>query len=274
MRPRSRFGCALLVVFVTASLAWAQEEKQPPYTEQKAELGFVLTTGNARAQSLSALYDFKRVLTFGEFRLDGSAIRNETRDRVLVGVDVFNQPIFVEEKHVAAEAYGVNAKYRHNLGARLFAYGLGGWARIIQSGLDDRWRAGAGLGFKVIEPQPHKLDFELGAEFTDERYVDGSRADFASLRAFADYDFALSEHSLFSSDLEVLENLDETEDLRLNWISSITAAMTSRVALKVSYLLLFDNQPAILVVAPGPPPVLDEREELDQVFTTSLVVNW
>lgn len=235
MNPWSGNGFALpLALLLAASPAFAQEVRQPPYTEQKAELGFILTAGNARAQSLSALYDFKRVLTFGELRFDASAIRNETRERVFVGVDAFNQPIFVEEKHVAAEAYSANAKYRHNLGARLFAYGLGGWARILQSGLDDRWRAGAGLGLKVIEPQPHKLDFELGAEFTDERYLDGSSADYASLRAFADYDFALSEHALFSSDLELLENLDETEDFRVNWNNSITASMTNRVALKAS----------------------------------------
>jgi len=261
-------------VLLLAAPTLAQEEKTPPYTEQKADLGYTLTSGNARAQTLSALYDYKHAFTFGELVFNASALRSETSDRVLVGVDAANQPIFVENENVAAEAYGVGAKYRHDLGPRLFAYGLGAWARILQAGLDDRWRGGGGLGVKLIAPQPHQLDVEVGAEYTDERYVDGSTASFASLRAFAGYDFALSDHSGFSSDLEFLENLDDTDDYRFNWTSSITASMMSNLALKLSYLVLFDNRPAVLVVSPGPPPVLDEREELDQIFTTSLVVNW
>lgn len=257
-----------------AAPARAQEKKTPPYTEQKADLGYTLTSGNARAQTLSALYDFKHAFTTGELTFFATALRSETVDRVFTGVDASNQPIFVETENVAAEAYAVGAKYRRDLGDRLFAYGLGGWARILQAGLDDRWRGGGGLGIKLIAPQPHKLDFELGAEYTDERYIDGGTASFASLRAFVDYDYALSEHSLFSSDFEFLENLDDTEDYRFNWVTSLTASMMTHLALKVSYIVLFDHQPAVLVVAPGPPPVLDEREETDQVFTTSLVVNW
>jgi putative salt-induced outer membrane protein YdiY len=268
----STVAVASLVLWITP--ATAQEEKTPPYTEQKADLGYTFTSGNARAQTLSALYDYKHAFTFGELSFNASALRSETRDRVFVGVDASNQPIFVETENIAAEAYGVGAKYRHDLGPRLFAYGLGTWARVLQAGLDDRWRGGGGVGMKVIQPQPHKLDVEIGAEYTDESYVDGGSASFASLRAFTDYDFAISDHSSFSSDLEFLENLDDTDDYRFNWVNSITASMTNNLALKLSYVLLFDNRPAVLTVSPGPPPVLDEREELDQIFTTSLVVNW
>jgi putative salt-induced outer membrane protein YdiY len=273
MPNRATIAAACLALILAAP-ALAQDDKQPPYTTQKAELGFTHTAGNARAQSLSALYEFKRVLTRGEFRLDATALYSETRDRIFAGVDSANEPIFIERDNVAAEAYAIGAKYRHDLGPRFFLYGLAGWARILQSGLDDRWRGGGGAGVKLIQPKPHKLDFELGAEYTDETYLDGSTASFASLRAFTDYDYTFSENASFSSDLEFLENLDDTDDFRFNWLSSITASITSRVALKLSYLVLFDNQPAVLMVAPGPPPVLDERKEMDQIFTTSLVVNW
>jgi len=274
MRPWLSTAAVVLTLVLHAAPAMAQEEKTPPYTEQKADLGYTLTSGNARAQTLSARYDYTHAFVAGELTAYASALRSETRDRVFTGVDASNNPIFLETDNVAAEAYGVGAKYRHDLGPRLFAYGLGAWARILQAGLDDRWRGGGGLGVKLIAPQPHKLDVEVGAEYTDERYIDGNTASFASLRAFADYDFAFSDHSSFSSDLEFLENLDDTDDYRFNWNSSITASMTNNLALKLSYIVLFDNRPAVLVVSPGPPPVRDEREELDQIFVTSLVVNW
>jgi putative salt-induced outer membrane protein YdiY len=271
MRPSRWIAVIALLAAVPAS---AQEEKTPPYTEQKADLGYTFTSGNARAQTFSATYDFKHVLTVGEFVFNAAALRSETEERVFVGVDASNNPIFVETENVAAESYGIGAKYRHDLGPRFFAYGLAAWARILQAGLDDRWRGGGGFGVKLVQPQPHKLDFEIGAEYTDEAYIDGSSASFASLRAFADYDYAISDHSTFSSDLEFLENLDDTDDYRLNWTTSLTANIVGNVALKLSYLVLFDNRPAVLTVDPGPPAVLDEREELDQVFTTSVVVNW
>ena len=273
MRPWLSIFAALCGLLLAAPAA-PQEKKTPPYTEQKADLGFTLTSGNARAETFSAVYDYKHAFTTGELTFNASAIRSETQDRVFTGVDAANQPIFVETENVAAEAYGVGTKYRRDLGPRLFAYGLGAWARILQAGLDDRWRGGGGFGWKLLQPQPHTLDFELGAEYTDETYVDGSGASFASLRAFTDYEYAISEHSSFSSELEFLENLDDTEDYRFNWNNSVTASLASHLALKVGYLLLFDHRPAVLTLAPGPPPVLDEREELDQVFTTSLVVNW
>jgi putative salt-induced outer membrane protein YdiY len=213
-------------------------------------------------------------MTTGEFHVDANAIRNETTDRIFVGVDGNNQPIFDEQTNVAAEAYGASAKYRHNLVSRYFAYGLGAWARILQAGIDDRWRGGGGFGAKLIEPQPHKLDVELGLEYNDESYVDGSSANFASLRAFVDYDYAISEHSTFSSDVELLQSLEDSDDLRINWPTSITASVSSKIALKLTYLVLYDHQPASLVVAPGPPPVLDVRKEFDGIFTTSIVVNW
>src|SRR5215510_1784631 len=130
--PPWRWLLAAVAPLLLVAPAVAQERKTPPYTEQKADLGYTLTSGNAKAQTLSALYDYKHAFTNGELLFNASAIRSETVDRVLTGVDAANQPIYVENTNVAAEAYGVGTKYRRDLGPRFFAYGLGAWARILQ----------------------------------------------------------------------------------------------------------------------------------------------
>ena len=73
-------------------------------------------------------------------------------------------------------------------------------------------------------------------------------------------------------------NLDETSDFRADMINALSVAMSGRMSLKVSLRLLFDNEPAIELLdasAFKPGGVIPvELEELDSIFTVSLVVDF
>ena len=75
-------------------------------------------------------------------------------------------------------------------------------------------------------------------------------------------------------------NLDDTEDWRANWINSVTATLTERIALKFGYAMMYDDQPVVVLVAPdddapiGTPDAPYVFDELDTILTASVVINF
>ena len=97
---------------------------------------------------------------------------------------------------------------------------------------------------------------------------------------FGGYLLKFGGKSEFSSELEVLFNFDESDDWRVNFVNSVTTTMTDVLALKVSYAMLYDNQPVLVFVSPdadapaGTPDAPFEFDELDTILTASLVINF
>jgi putative salt-induced outer membrane protein len=271
----TRFAAVLgiaLALVGTASAHDPTQEAPKKNWSNKTELGLTTTTGNSETLNVSFANEYKRLWTHSELIFDASALRNETTrvDRQAVG----GQLVVTETDEVSAESYLLGAKYRHDITERLMWYVNGSWTRILQAGVDNRYRAGAGLGYAFIKGGAHTLVGELGGDYTDEEFVDGATDSFANARAFLGYDWAIGPSSALSSDLEGLQNLDESDDWRVNWISSITSSLSTRVALKVSYTVLYDNQPVVQVLDVGPPPVAFEFDKTDTILTASVVLNF
>ena len=269
-----RFGVALGLALVMAGTSSAHDPAPPPEKNwsNKTEFGLTTTTGNSETLNVSFANEYKRLWERSELIVDAAALRSETTsvERTAVGGAL----VVTETDEVSAESYLLGAKYRHDITERLMWYVNGSWTRILQAGVDNRYRTGAGLGYAFLQGGPHTLVGELGGDYTDEEFVDGASDSFANARAFLGYDWAISPNSAFSSDLEGLENLDESDDWRVNWISSITSSLSTRVALKVSYTVLYDNQPVVQVLDVGPPVVAFEFDEMDTILTASVVLNF
>jgi hypothetical protein len=73
------------------------------------------------------------------------------------------------------------------------------------------------------------------------------------------------------------ENLDETSDWRADMLNGLSVSMNERLALKLGLRLLYDNEPAIVLVdnvGTGPAQVPFTLDELDTILTISLVVDF
>jgi hypothetical protein len=77
------------------------------------------------------------------------------------------------------------------------------------------------------------------------------------------------------------ENLDETDDFRLDSVTALAVAMNERLALQLSLKFLFDNVPSFVeaeLVTPGGLPtgilVPVQADKLDTLFNVALVVNF
>ena len=83
---------------------------------------------------------------------------------------------------------------------------------------------------------------------------------------FLGYDNQLNEHVKVIAGLEALLNLEEPEDLRLNFDAALRSSIAGSLQLELKFKLLFDNVPALN--ADG-----SEREKVDTTTTLSLIYN-
>lgn len=215
-----------------------------PATSFTTDLGYVSTTGNTRVSTVNIA---ERVVhTRGYWR--------------------FEQVLGI----IYGEAEGEeNANLlRAGLGAE---YALRPWVGVATGALYDRNRfAGIarrteeylGLVFRALQTPKDTLRLETGASLTQQLGVDGVQNDFPAARAALWYKRTLGTSAFFLQTLETIPNLEVTEDYRINSESSLVAPLSQRLALKLAYVLRFDNLPEV------------GFEKTDRIFTSGLQVSF
>lgn len=273
MRHLGGTALALLILTLGSTTGNAQEgdEEDRPWSNT-ADLSVVLTDGNSETTSISISDKFIYSRDRSEVTLTGSALRSRTRERGTPELD--DGEVRVPEVEATAEAYSLGGKYRYRLTAGLLTHASGAWERDRRAGIDDRFSGVVGLGYRFLDTERHSLVTEVGVDFTDENRVGGAGDSYAGVQSTVGYERALTETSTLSAELQVLENLEDTEDLRINSTTALTASITRGLALKVSYTVKFDNRPVEIVVDPAVPDAVFRFEQTDTRLGVSLVVNF
>lgn len=269
---------AVLVTLALPVLAEEEaEEPARPWTNE-AEFSYVSTTGNAETTTLSFSDKYVYSWEKASFTVFASALRADATTVTLENLDGTVSETRVNEK--TAENYELTLGYRREIQKRLYWYAGTGWYRNRFAGIDDRYGVSGGVGYKLIDGSKHVLDAEVGIGYTWETQVTGVENNFTDSRVFLGYDFNINETAKLDSDLTILPNLDDSEDLRVNWITAVTASLTSKLALRLSYAVKYDRQPAVTTIPPSPdappgtPDALYEFETTDTVLSASLVVKF
>jgi putative salt-induced outer membrane protein len=258
----------------------AQEETEEPARAwtNEAEFSYVSTTGNAETTTLSFSDKYEYKWEKAKLTVFASALRADATTVTLENFDGSVTETRVKEK--TAENYELALGYRREISKRFYWYAGTGWYRNRFSGIDDRYGFSGGVGYKLIDGKKHILDSEVGLGYTWETQVTGIENNFTDARVFFGYDFLMSESAKLDSDLTILPNLDDSDDLRVNWITAVTASLTSKLALRLSYAVKYDRQPALTVIPPsagappGTPDALYEFETTDTILSASLVVKF
>ncbi len=88
----------------------------------------------------------------------------------------------------------------------------------------------------------------------------------------------VGDHSSFDQDFDLVSNLEESGDYRVALKNGFTTTLTDRLALKIGLQLNYDSEPAFKAIelradghSIGELPY--ELDQMDYIFTTSLVVN-
>jgi len=274
----------IIVLLGPCSLHLKAQDEKIGWSDS-AELSYVVTEGNSEANTLG----FKNALlgkwVESQFGLKAGAIRAEstTGDRRAVGTPSSFQ-LIEPPKEVSAESYFLNSQYDRNITERFF-WGVGaGWDRSRFAGIQNRYTGHVGVGNIWLNREDLTFRTDYSATYTDQEDVleiPGTDKSFLGARFAWEYANAFGKNATYTNTLVVNENLDDTDDLRADMINSLAVTMNKRLALKVSLQWLYDNQPSFVDIALENPPgtftgqtVAIELDELDTIFTSSLIINF
>jgi putative salt-induced outer membrane protein YdiY len=159
-----------------------------------------------------------------------------------------------------AAQYATSARVDRAFSARLGAYALGGYDRNVFAGIARRFQQGAGLTVKVIAAPLDVLNAEGGISFIQQRSTGNVSDNFAAGRGAVLYKHAFTGSAFAQQTVELLANLRQADDRRLNSETALVAPLSKHVAVKVAYAIHFDQQPE-----PG-------FQKTDRVFTTGIQI--
>jgi putative salt-induced outer membrane protein len=206
----------------------------PPASEFSADLGFVSVSGNTSVTTLSMGEKWIRRLTRWEFKQELGAVYGKTE-----GTETSN-------------VWRASVRVDYGLGSNLALYARTAFDRNKFAGVKSRFGEGIGLVARLLANDVDQLNLEGGFELTQQDNLDGTSDSFSSLRAATSWKHMFGTNAYFSQGIEFLPNLEESDDYRINSETAVVAPLSSRVAMKASYVLRFDNLPSLNAAGTAP----------------------
>jgi putative salt-induced outer membrane protein YdiY len=163
---------------------------------------------------------------------------------------------------VSTSLWRASVRGDRSVGGRAGVYVIGAFDRNTFAGISRRFEEGAGVVVRALDSPENRLEFEGGGGYTQQRSTTDERDTFASARAAGTYRRSFSEASHAQLTTEVLPNLEESEDLRVNGAAEVVAPLAQSLAFKVSYVVRFDNLPE---------PTF---QKTDRIFTVGLQITF
>jgi putative salt-induced outer membrane protein len=192
------------------------------------DLGYVSTSGNSSVQTLNL----------------------GNRVTAKVGLVTVSQQFSVV--HGRSKGKTVSSLYRATVRAdyalqKTFGiYAAVNYERNVFAGLASRIATNTGLTAQVLADPRHRLIVEGGVSVNAQRSVNPvarPNVDFMGGRAASNYTQKIGAKASFAQTVELLPNLRDTEDLRINTESTIVAPITKEVGVKLSYVIRYDGLP-------------------------------
>ena len=220
---------ALLAVF--AGPAMAQDPAAPADTVRAvsvvADFGLVDASGNSDVTSFTAS---ERL----EWKPEASRwILSQTFKAVYGRTD----------GATSAESYRGSLRADRRISDHLQLFAAGGFERDRFAGISRRFEELVGIGARLLDHPRQTLEIEAGTAFTQQRSIADLDDNFVAARGAATYQYKFTDAASLRQQVEVLENLEETDDLRINSETALVAPLSRRIAIKVAYVVRFDNVP-------------------------------
>jgi putative salt-induced outer membrane protein YdiY len=163
---------------------------------------------------------------------------------------------------VTAENYKAGLRTDFAFSPKAGSYALVSFVRNVFAGNAATYEYSAGLTATPWDTEKHKLRFEGGIARINQRFTSGVIQRFFSARVATTYRHNFGKTTYFEQGLEVLPNLRDTDDLRINTSSALVAPISSHIGLKTGYSVRWDNLP---------PPTF---KKFDTTLTTGLQVTF
>jgi putative salt-induced outer membrane protein len=199
--------------------------------EGSASLGFAQISGNASARTINVADRIR-------YALGGWA----------VGQDLV---FFYGEADGAVNAnfWSGGVRGERDLTRRLAAFVGTRFDRNELQGIASRFEEGAGLSYKVLDRPRDRFTVAAGASMFQQRLAEGTTSEFKrnfpAARVGADYRHGFSTIAFFQQTAEYLPNLSDTEVYFVNAESALVAPLSTKLGLKVGYVVRFNSVPPV-----------------------------
>jgi len=272
------FTATVLVCFLN-NPAPAQAAEEPLGWYFEADLAGVWAAGNSESQTLGLGGKLRRLWTKPELVFTGGVTKTHSSEIIYTATGTTSDFTVQEtkESRTTAEIYFVRGVYEYNFSPKFFTFGGADWLRNRFAGIDSRFliAAGAGNTWSKTDNVTFKTYYSVTYTF-EEDVVDNPfvKSDFPGARFGYDLKYKLSQSTDFESNLVADFNLDNTDDIRLDWYNALPVAISSKLLLQPSLRLLWRNEPALTNV---PLEGTDETvpaqlKDLDSIFTLAIVL--
>ena len=111
------------------------------------------------------------------------------------------------------------------------------------AGLDPRLVAAGGVTYKLLRGPQHQLAVDGGLTWTRDTQVDDGSKSYFGLLAAARYAWNISKTSTFTEELSFFPSLKQGSDWRIESHTGLQAAVSTAVAVKLTYGFRYDNVP-------------------------------
>ncbi len=218
---------------------------EKPEGKLTAEAGGALTTGNSEFYTLNAGINASYRWDASKLALTGGAIVGSSR------VDADGDGTLSDaERSVPmqpnARRLFADGRYDLFLSSKDSLYVLAGAFHDPFGGYDTRTHEQIGYSRALVKNKKTVLVGEIGIDFAQENYVEGVDPNYMSVlaaRGMIGLSHKFSDSVGFEDTFELYENVITPEDVRILNSASLVSAISSKLSLKLSHNLIFDNVP-------------------------------
>ncbi len=242
---RHTAGVALALLGLAATTQARAQEETPDPIEFTIDAGFANTSGNSNITTITTGQTFS--YTAGAFVLSQAfdVLFNRTADST------------------TAEAYKGNIRGARTFGSaqRLALFLDLRGSRNRFAGISRRFEQALGVTYDVVKTEKNIIAVEGAATLVQQRGTNGLDNNFPAALVGARYLHYFTPDATLAVTGEYIPNLENGDDYRLNGQAKILAPLSGRIALSLSYLIRFDNEPE-----PG-------FQKTDKFFTTGIQIS-
>jgi len=230
----------MMHVVLAAILLQAPEPPKP--VQLTLDLGFVNSSGNSDVTTFNLGQKLSFTTANWVFTQTAKALYGET------------------DGTPDAESYEAALRADRVIKERVSIFGLLTYYRDPFAGLSSRFSEGLGLAWRALRATRDTLRVETSLSMYQERNTADVEKSFGGIRGALSYKHLLGEKAFFTQLLEGAFNLKDSEDLRVNSETALTAPISQQIALKASYVVRYDRQPEL------------DFEDTDRIFTTAVQI--
>ena len=250
-----------------------------------AEVTAVWAAGNSESNTFGFGGTIERAFSDAVFKFEGGGL--QSRSSLITRRAIGDPTTFtVQEDKVTektAEWYFARARYDHDLSERVYAFGGVDWMRNQFSGIDSRFLLAVGAGAQLATSDRLSFKADVSGTYTFQQDVienPFAKTSFPGVRAAYDLAATLTASTKLTSQLIGDLNVQNTSDVRFDFMVGLPISISSVLAFKPSYQVLWRNEPSLTEVpledSSGTPngTVLVPLQKFDSFFRLALVLDF